>query len=153
MMCIIMVILDYKKGRILSYLFMGISIVFMLIGIIARGEMSSLPGIYNAIITLISIVIISTGLAKADRRAVTDFLLSDVFLFGTLLQLLHDPLDAGNDENTVSIDSHSGEPAERSVDKKFLDVFVCEKLRHIFYLSFPGGRSPMTGFPPPFFCL
>ena len=74
MMCIIMVILDYKKGRILSYLFMGISIVFMLIGIIARGEMSSLPGIYNAIITLISIVIISTGLAKADRRAVTDFL-------------------------------------------------------------------------------
>ncbi|MBP5179216.1 MAG: bifunctional diguanylate cyclase/phosphodiesterase [Lachnospiraceae bacterium] len=74
LMCIIMVILDYKKGRILSYLFMGISIIFMLIGIIARGDMSSLPGIYNAIIALISVVIISTGLAKADKRAVTDFL-------------------------------------------------------------------------------
>ena len=74
LLCIIIVVLDYKRGRILTYLYMGGSIFFMLVGIISRGEMSSLPGIYNSIISIISIAIISSGLAKADRRAVTDFL-------------------------------------------------------------------------------
>lgn len=74
LMCIIMVCIDYKMGRIMAIIFMGGSTVFMFLGIIQRGDMSTLPGIYNAIITIISIVIISNGLAKADKRAVTDFL-------------------------------------------------------------------------------
>ncbi len=74
LLCIIIVVLDYKRGRILTYLYMGGSIFFMLVGIISRGEMSSLPGIYNSIISIISIAIISSGLAKAEKRAVTDYL-------------------------------------------------------------------------------
>ncbi|MBR5179291.1 MAG: bifunctional diguanylate cyclase/phosphodiesterase [Lachnospiraceae bacterium] len=74
LLCIIICVLDYKRGRILTYVYMGCSIFFMLIGIISKGEMSSLPGIYNSIISIISVAIISTGLAKADKRAVTDFL-------------------------------------------------------------------------------
>ena len=42
LLCIIIVVLDYKRGRILTYLYMGGSIFFMLVGIISRGEMSSL---------------------------------------------------------------------------------------------------------------
>ena len=74
LMCIIMVCIDYKLGRIISFIFMIGSIIFMFMGIIRQGDMSTLPGIYNAIITIVSIVIISNGLAKADKRAVTDFL-------------------------------------------------------------------------------
>ena len=74
LLCIIICVLDYKRGRILTYFYLGGSIFFMLIGIISKGEMSSLPGIYNSIISIISVAIISTGLAKADKRSVTDFL-------------------------------------------------------------------------------
>ena len=74
LMCIVMVCLDYKIGRVLAYIFTLGSIFFMFMGIIRSGEMSSLPGIYNSIITVVSVTIISLGLSKADKRAVTDFL-------------------------------------------------------------------------------
>ncbi len=74
LICIIMVCVDYKKGSIISYVFLGGSIIFMIVSIITRGNMSSLPGIYNTIITMVSILIISNGFKKADRRAVTDYL-------------------------------------------------------------------------------
>lgn len=74
LMCIVMVCLDYKIGRVLAYIFTLGSIFFMFMGIIRSGEMSSLPGIYNSIITVVSVTIISIGLSKADKRAVTDFL-------------------------------------------------------------------------------
>ncbi|MBO4921691.1 MAG: EAL domain-containing protein [Lachnospiraceae bacterium] len=74
LLCIVMVCLDYKIGRILAYIFTLGSIFFMFMGIVRSGEMSSLPGIYNSIISLVSVVIISSGLSKADRRAVTDYL-------------------------------------------------------------------------------
>ena len=74
LMCIVMVCLDYKIGRVLADIFTLGSIFFMFMGIIRSGEMSSLPGIYNSIITVVSVTIISIGLSKADKRAVTDFL-------------------------------------------------------------------------------
>ncbi|MBR4144830.1 MAG: EAL domain-containing protein [Lachnospiraceae bacterium] len=74
LLCIVMVCLDYKIGRVLAYIFTLGSIFFMFMGIVRSGEMSSLPGIYNSIISLVSVVIISSGLSKADRRAVTDYL-------------------------------------------------------------------------------
>lgn len=74
LMCIVMVCLDYKIGRVLAYIFTLGSIFFMFMGIVRSGEMSSLPGIYNSIITVVSVTIISGGLSKADKRAVTDFL-------------------------------------------------------------------------------
>jgi len=74
LMCIVMVCLDDKIGRVLAYIFTLGSIFFMFMGIIRSGEMSSLPGIYNSIITVVSVTIISIGLSKADKRAVTDFL-------------------------------------------------------------------------------
>ncbi|MCR4624510.1 MAG: bifunctional diguanylate cyclase/phosphodiesterase [Lachnospiraceae bacterium] len=74
LLCIIMVCIDYKMGRVLALFYMLGSIFFMFVNIVRTGDMSSLPGIYNSIITIVSVLIISNGLAKADKRAVTDFL-------------------------------------------------------------------------------
>ena len=74
LICIIMVCIEYKTGRIISIIFMLTSVFFMGLGIIRNGDMSTLPGIYNAIITIVSILVISGGLEKADKRSITDFL-------------------------------------------------------------------------------
>lgn len=74
LLCIIMVSIDYKMGRIMALVFMLGSVFFMFVNIIKTGDMSSLPGIYNSIITIVSVMIISNGLSKADKRAVTDYL-------------------------------------------------------------------------------
>ena len=74
LLCIIMVSIDYKMGRIMALVFMLGSVFFMFMNIIRTGDMSSLPGIYNSIITIVSVMIISNGLSKADKRAVTDYL-------------------------------------------------------------------------------
>ena len=74
LLCIIMVSIDYKMGRIMALVFMLGSVFFMFMNIIKTGDMSSLPGIYNSIITIVSVMIISNGLSKADKRAVTDYL-------------------------------------------------------------------------------
>lgn len=74
LICLIMVCINYKLGRVLVVIFMIGSIIFMLIATIRQGNMSTLPGIYNSIISIVSVLIIGGGLEKADKRSVTDFL-------------------------------------------------------------------------------
>ncbi|MBR4343313.1 MAG: bifunctional diguanylate cyclase/phosphodiesterase [Lachnospiraceae bacterium] len=73
-MCIMMVCFEYKMGRKLAFIFMTGSMIFMIIGMIRKGEMSALPGMYNTVLTAVSILIISNQLEKSDKRAVTDYL-------------------------------------------------------------------------------
>ena len=73
-MCIMMVCFEYKLGKKIAFIFMTGSMIVMIIGMIKKGEMSALPGVYNTVITAVSILIISKQLEKSDKRAVTDFL-------------------------------------------------------------------------------
>ena len=73
-MCILMVCFEYRLGKVFAYLFLTGSMVVMIVGMIKNGNMSILPGIYNTIVTAISILIISNQLEKSDNRSITDYL-------------------------------------------------------------------------------
>lgn len=74
LMCILMVTIDFKKGRILAYIFLTLQIGFMTIGIIRSDELFSLPGIYNSIVTIISVTLIYWQLSRSNKMSVTDYM-------------------------------------------------------------------------------
>ena len=74
LLCILMICFDYKRGRIITFVYLSASMIYMIIGLIRMGNMTVLPGIYNTVITAISVLIISRELEKSEKRAVTDYL-------------------------------------------------------------------------------
>lgn len=72
--CIIMVTMDYKKGRIVAYIFLAFSLVSMTISIFRNHTLSSLPGIYNSVVSIISVSLIYWQLSKSNKAAVTDYM-------------------------------------------------------------------------------
>ncbi len=74
MCCIIMVTVDYRRGRLTAYIFLTFSLIFMVIGIFRTKNLSSLPGIFNSIVSAISVTLIYWQLSKSNRAAVTDYM-------------------------------------------------------------------------------
>jgi diguanylate cyclase (GGDEF)-like protein len=74
LLCILMICFDYKRGRVITFVYLTASMVSMIVGLIRLGNFTSLPGLYNTVITAISVLIISRQLEKSDKRAVTDYL-------------------------------------------------------------------------------
>lgn len=74
LMCILMVTIDYKKGRIFAYIFLALHVAFMTLGIVRSRQLFSLPGIYNSVVTLISVTLIYWQLSRSDKMSVTDYM-------------------------------------------------------------------------------
>ena len=72
LLCIIMVLIDRKKGMIFSFIFLGISIVGSVRTAIATHSLSTAPGTFNAIIFVIAISLISRQIKYSNKMAVTD---------------------------------------------------------------------------------
>lgn len=72
LVCIIMVLIDRKKGLIWSYVFLGISIFGSLRAAFMARALISLPGTFNAFIFLVAITLISKQIKYSNMLAVTD---------------------------------------------------------------------------------
>ncbi len=70
--CIVMVLIDSGKGLILSFVFLGISIVGSIRTAIVTKSLMTSPGTFNAIIFVIAITLISKQIRYSDKMAVTD---------------------------------------------------------------------------------
>ncbi len=72
LICIIMVLIDHKKGLIYSAIFLGISIIGSIRAAIIAHSLLPAPGTFNAIIFLIAITLISNQIKYTNQMAVTD---------------------------------------------------------------------------------
>lgn len=70
--CIIMVLIDRKKGMIWSYVFLGISIFGSARSAFMNHNLTSAPGTFNAIIFVVAITLISQQIKYSNHMAVTD---------------------------------------------------------------------------------
>ncbi|MGN1304683.1 MAG: putative bifunctional diguanylate cyclase/phosphodiesterase [Oscillospiraceae bacterium] len=73
-MCICMVSVEYKKGRIVSTVLIAMSIIGNISEIIRSHILNSLPGIINLIVSLISIYLLCNQLEIREKSIVTDYL-------------------------------------------------------------------------------
>lgn len=73
-MCLCMVSVDYKKGRIISAIMISLSILLNLKEIITMHVLNSLPGIINLIFYLIGIEILCRQFEIREKDIITDFL-------------------------------------------------------------------------------
>lgn len=73
-MCIFMVSVDYKRGRLISSLMIALSICLNLIQIVTLHLLNSLPGIINLIVSLIGIEVLCRQFEIREKDIVTDFL-------------------------------------------------------------------------------
>ncbi len=72
--CICMVSIDYKKGRVISTLLISISVLMSIKEIVTAHVLNSLPGIINSVVYIISIWVLSRQFAIREKDIVTDFL-------------------------------------------------------------------------------
>ena len=72
LLCIVMVLIDRRKGLICSSLFLGFSIVGSARSAIVNRVLAPAPGTFNAIIFLIAIILISQQIKYSNQMAVTD---------------------------------------------------------------------------------
>lgn len=72
LLCIVMVLIDRRKGLICSSLFLGFSIFGSARSAIVNRVLTSAPGTFNAIIFLIAIILISQQIKYSNHMAVTD---------------------------------------------------------------------------------
>ncbi len=70
--CIILVLIDHKKGMIWSCVFLGLSIIGALRTVFITRSLSTAPGAFNAVIFLIAMALISKQIGISNRMAVTD---------------------------------------------------------------------------------
>lgn len=71
--CIGMVLAEYKRGRILALIVMTISLVGSIRAVITSQSMTSLPGTLNALINIIAIFLIANQIAVTEKISVTDY--------------------------------------------------------------------------------
>lgn len=72
--CILMVSIDYKKGRIISAILMGFSIFSNLRAILVANVLTPIPGVMNLVVFLISIEVLCIQFENREKDIVTDFL-------------------------------------------------------------------------------
>ena len=72
--CLILVMIDTKKGRIISNVILGISLMGMARDVILFKHMAPIPGICNSIIYIAVLNMLGHLLAKQQMKTVTDFL-------------------------------------------------------------------------------
>lgn len=72
LLCIIMVLIDHRKGLIWSYVFLGISVFGSIRSVIVGRNLSTAPGTFNALIFIIAITLISRQIKYSNMMAVTD---------------------------------------------------------------------------------
>ena len=72
LLCIILVLIDCKKGLIWSYVFLGLSVIGSLRTAFITRNLMTVPGTFNAIIFLIAISLIAKQIKVSNKMAVTD---------------------------------------------------------------------------------
>lgn len=73
-MCICMVSVDYKKGRIVSTVLILLSVISAIHEIVLFHTLSALPGILNQTVSLISIYMLCNQFEIREKSLITDFL-------------------------------------------------------------------------------
>lgn len=71
-LCLILVMLDYKRGTNISFFLLGISAINTSITMLARHLISPLPGLVNTLIYIIIIFILCREFSKKEELIVTD---------------------------------------------------------------------------------
>ena len=71
---ITMVCFDYKLGKRIAIILIIGGLILMTMAMIKAGNLGALPGMFNSLIGLVSVIIISGQLEKSEERAVTDYL-------------------------------------------------------------------------------
>lgn len=72
LMCIVMVCLEYKLGRLMACIGLGISMGAMLLNIIVRHQLSILPGLIFSMVTVLSLLIIASQIERMEKASITD---------------------------------------------------------------------------------
>ena len=72
LLCIILVLIDSKKGLIWSYVLLGLSVAGATRTMIATSDLSSAPGVFNSLIIVIAISLIAKQINISNKMAVTD---------------------------------------------------------------------------------
>ncbi|MCR4618790.1 MAG: bifunctional diguanylate cyclase/phosphodiesterase [Lachnospiraceae bacterium] len=80
--CLIMVIVDYKVGTIVSFCVLGVSIIGSLRTILVTKDLGSLPGTINSFMYVATLAIIASQLRKSKIAEVTDKLTGQINRYG-----------------------------------------------------------------------
>lgn len=86
-MCLLMVIVDYKGGRIVANILLGGALLGMVRTIIFMREIAPLPGVCNMLIYIVTLNLLSNLLKNREQTILTDFL-TGLFNRRGLYQLL-----------------------------------------------------------------
>lgn len=74
LICIIMVCVDFKLGRLLATIGQSISLIMMTVTIAVRKEYNSLPGLIFAAVAILSVQVIAKQFVKLEQASITDTL-------------------------------------------------------------------------------
>ena len=72
LVCIVMVIVDYRRGLVLSLISIFISLSACARAIFASHNGTALPGIFSCLISLLSVFVISDQFSVSDHKRITD---------------------------------------------------------------------------------
>ena len=72
LVCIIMVLIDRRKGMIWSFVLLGFAIFGSIRSAVMNKNLTSAPGTFNALIFVVAIVLISQQIKYSNKMAVTD---------------------------------------------------------------------------------
>ncbi len=72
LICVMMVCLEFRFGKLLSCISIAMSVFGMLSTLIGFGDLTPLPGLINSVFTLVSIFLIAGFLKSADNESITD---------------------------------------------------------------------------------
>lgn len=71
-LCLVLVMLDYKKGTIISYILFSFSVINILKSIVLFKAYNSISGLVNIFISVFTIGILTWQFAKRERLIITD---------------------------------------------------------------------------------
>ncbi|MCR5687182.1 MAG: bifunctional diguanylate cyclase/phosphodiesterase [Lachnospiraceae bacterium] len=69
---IIMVLIDHKKGLVCSYIFLGLSVAGAIRSAVVSHNLMTVPGLFNAVVFITAITLISRQIGRSRMMAVTD---------------------------------------------------------------------------------
>lgn len=70
--CIFMVCIDCKRGMILTWFILGVSIAAMTVSSVVTRSLESLPGAVTLVLMMVASIVISSSMKKIERDSVTD---------------------------------------------------------------------------------
>lgn len=71
-LCLVLVMLDYRKGRIISYILFGLSFLNIISSILHNKEYTAVSGLVNIFIYIITVSILSWQIARREKLIITD---------------------------------------------------------------------------------